>query len=330
MKRTIDILFDYNCKITFGVHHDYIGIHNNDDIQENEDEENKTISNYNIILGLYRGLQHKGISKDLIHNCFQTNRLDKLMHNKYTFNTSGYYEMFKEKNIKIGNTFYDLRSSEDEYDEIEEMELFDDDHCPNCNKIGYITNKNSLAFIQNIDNDCGCCGKMLCKYCSVPMLDENSEYCSHISFDCINNGFSPKFINEAINKKIYACKAFDKIKFGIKGNVSFNDVKELLNKCKFKCFVCDDTVLSAGWKPHCWYQMTLDRINNNLPHNKDNILISCYYCNCIEYITLVCNGENEYKVCNSGCHSEKKEKRNINKRELAFKDINKINSLKLP
>jgi hypothetical protein len=119
----------------------------------------------------------------------------------------------------------------------------------------------------------------------------------------------------------------DKEKFGFYGNVKKEDVMLLLNKQKFRCYVCDDIVLTFGWKPFCLYQFSLDRIDNSLPHNRDNILISCYYCNCINYLTerLDCEEKIKYKMCGNNCHCIK---RNI---QIKREDIQneKINSLKL-
>ena len=50
----------------------------------------------------------------------------------------------------------------------------------------------------------------------------------------------------SIKNKINGYKRQDKLKFGIEGNVSLDDVKELLNKQKFKCYVCDDMVLTLS------------------------------------------------------------------------------------
>lgn len=97
MFKTIDSLFnacfndDIN-SITNGVIYDYFGIHNNNYIT--------------IIFGLYVGLiKIKQISKELIENCFYTNRLDELIHKKYKNWKSQYYNIFCNNNIIIGKTY---------------------------------------------------------------------------------------------------------------------------------------------------------------------------------------------------------------------------------
>jgi transposase len=58
-----------------------------------------------MFLGLYKGLYMMNVSYQEIYRCFLENRLDELIHNKYSLEKSTYYEKFCEKNIKIGKTF---------------------------------------------------------------------------------------------------------------------------------------------------------------------------------------------------------------------------------
>lgn len=94
--------------------------------------------------------------------------------------------------------------------------------------------------------------------------------------------------------------------------VTINDIKKLLFNQENKCYVCGDNVITEEWQSNCLYQFTLDRIDNKLPHNKNNVLICCKFCNChswrkdtdILYNTDICL----YKLCENKCH---KIKRNI-------------------
>ena len=95
----------------------------------------------------------------------------------------------------------------------------------------------------------------------------------------------------------------------------------MLNKQKFKCYICDDMVISCNWKPRCVYQMSIDRINNNEAHNKNNCLISCYYCNCRFHPEF--NDIN--KKCENGCHNDN---RIIETTKIEVSQ-DKINKLKL-
>ena len=68
------------------------------------------------------------------------------------------------------------------------------------------------------------------------------------------------------------------------------------------------------------YYLNPNLNNNNLPHDRNNILISCYYCNCRHHPLF----DQHNKICNSGCHI--KSKNIILKKDI---DINKINKLLL-
>ncbi len=64
------------------------------------------IDNLDIILGLYQGMiKIKGMDKSTVEKAYKNNELDKLIHDSYkTYGTSGYYKMFCDKNIEIGET----------------------------------------------------------------------------------------------------------------------------------------------------------------------------------------------------------------------------------
>lgn len=72
----------------------------------------------------------------------------------------------------------------------------------------------------------------------------------------------------------------------------------LLYEQNNKCIICHDSLLLINYKQYCCYQFSIDRINNNKPHNKDNIRITCYYCNCKHHNKF----SQLNKKCNEGCH----------------------------
>ena len=301
-KKTIDLLFDNIINDTIQDLHpavicDYFGFKNI-----------KYDDNIDIIYSIYNGLiKIKGISKKLIENCFFTNRLDELIHKKHIHHKSKYYQMFCDKKIQIGKTFNNKNI-------VDIQEIYDDNHCPSCNIDNYIDNKVSPP-------DCSKCLNNICKMCSIYCKIEYNYIC----YKCNNPS-----LEKSIKNKISGYKKQDKDKFGFEGNILFEDVKELLLKQKFKCYVCDDMVITTGWKPNCLYQFTLDRINNSLPHNRDNCLISCYYCNCkdimlsfTENIIDIDNIKN--KICKNKCHNVKRYI-TLNKNNISN---DKINELKL-
>jgi hypothetical protein len=274
-----------------------------------------------LFLGLYKGLYLMGITPNEIYRCFLQNKLDDLIHIKYSVTSSGYYNVFCGKSvknstdfenqmvgnpIKIGNTFFDLRA--------------DDDICQTSNEI-------------------------------VPLI-----YTIQPSFVPIKNSLTD--IDILISKKIMGYKHQDSLKtknnpvFSITDKyVTVADVKNLLHKQEEKCYVCGDVVsvtlcenltdinvddidvllrhinnLMSGTThtSKCMYQFTLDRIDNKLPHNRDNVLICCQYCNCFGETDK--QQEVEYRVCKmcpNKCHTIK---RNIPRTR---RDVSKIEIQKL-
>ena len=105
-----------------------------------------------------------------------------------------------------------------------------------------------------------------------------------------------------IKNKLRGCLSKDTKKFSRPGTITCDDVFELLARQKGRCYVCDDDISIKEWMPYCCYQFSLDRIDNNYPHDKNNVLLSCFYCNC--------RGHQDFnqidKICNSGCHNYKR------------------------
>jgi hypothetical protein len=280
--------------------------------------------NYGLMYGVYEGLiKHKGVTKKMLYDCFITNRLDELIHKKYTIKKNSYYIQFCEKNIIIGETFYNL--SNDDEEEQEEQEVIDittDDYCETCGTVGFYT-KN---YITDNAPDCRYCGKLLCNLCKIDNTVKKYGEIEkvYVCFDCSTQRDNPNILT-AVQNKINGYKSQDNIKGRCEGNVSVEDIFQLLKTQEFKCYVCKDEVKTSNWKPYCLYQFTLDRIDNNLPHNRDNVLISCYYCNCIDVLMgKNCSKNTMNKKCVGGCH-------NIGKNFRSREDVTKeeIDKIKL-
>jgi hypothetical protein len=227
------------------------------------------INNNTIIYGIYEELiTIKGINKKLIENCHMTNRLDELIHKKYTHKKSNYYDLFHKNNIKIGKTFF--------YDnKTQPLEIFDDNHCPSCNMNDYLTT-------NNINNECSLCLNSICKLCC--FNDNNNENDNNICYKCKNPN-----LEISINNKINYYKNIIE-----NSNISFDDIKVLLRRQKFKCYKCSCMMITYQWKPKCLYQFEFDLINNQLPYNKDNIRICCNFC-----LNPISNNK---KICKNKCH----------------------------
>lgn len=225
----------------------------NIDMKKNRDD---TLT---MFLGLYEGLYIMGVSYKEIYRCFIKNKLDDLIHIKYSLNKSDYYREFCEKQIKIGNTFI---TEEYENKTNEEPFIYSQIQPP------YHYNESKTQITEE------------------SLGDEDDIILHKIN----------KYKNQ--DKKSYR-------KITDEEYVSVNDVKKLLFKQENKCYVCGDNVITAEWQSNCLYQFTLDRIDNKLPHNKNNVLICCYYCNCYG-----CNNDNTdiclYKLCENKCHTIKR------------------------
>ena len=59
-----------------------------------------------LILAVYKGLYIMDVSHTELHRCFQRNKLDELIHTKYSLRKSGYYKDFCKENIVIGQTYF--------------------------------------------------------------------------------------------------------------------------------------------------------------------------------------------------------------------------------
>ena len=271
---------------------DYFGYHNIFDKEKVE-----------IIFGVYQGLVNfKGVQWKLLHACFIKNKLDELIHAKYKYRQSGYYKDFVNKRLVIGETCLQ--------EQVEQpCVILDDDHCPTCLQKGFVTNNNFIN-LDEAPPDCAICCKMVCKLCA--SFNEDEGY--------ICNQCDTTSLKRNIEQKLANYKRMDIDRFEMAGDVAFDDIVALLKKQTFRCYICNDMVLATSWKPYCCYQFSVDRVNDTLPHNKNNVLISCYYCNCRHHPEFT----QHHKKCHAGCHTVK--------RDLPTKsqiDIDKINSLLL-
>ena len=86
-----------------------------------------------------------GVKKEIIENCFKTNRLDALIR-----------VYLCDETLTIGNTYIESRENP-----IEKLPLPNPDACPNCNTPGFITQQR-----QTSPPDCGRCFSIICTRCS--------------------------------------------------------------------------------------------------------------------------------------------------------------------
>ncbi len=94
-----------------------------------------------------------------------------------------------------------------------------------------------------------------------------------------------------IKKCISNCLQKDKEKINWKGkgkldhigNINCVHINKLLEEQQYNCYLCGDNVITYMFVSYCCYKFSIDRIDNNKPHDKDNVKISCYFCNCKDH-----------------------------------------------
>lgn len=89
------------------------------------------------------------------------------------------------------------------------------------------------------------------------------------------------FLSKQIKKKISSYKSQDicKKRFDSNKIIQYEDVIQKMKEQELKCHYCkeDMYILYEFSREH--KQWTLDRINNDLGHNTDNVVLSCLDCN---------------------------------------------------
>lgn len=95
-----------------------------------------------------------------------------------------------------------------------------------------------------------------------------------------NNNDLRVFISQ-IERKISSYKQQDIIK-KVYNDKSFVNLKNIINKmieCKLDCYYCKEKMLLLYEIVRENKQWTIDRINNDMGHNKDNYILACLDCN---------------------------------------------------
>jgi len=98
------------------------------------------------------------------------------------------------------------------------------------------------------------------------MLEEETSECYQL-------------MKKDIAKKLHSYKYQDDIKKRILTDpYSSSDMIDLFKK-EMSCYYCCDRMLILYENKRDMKQWTLDRINNDLAHNKTNVVVSCLQCN---------------------------------------------------
>jgi hypothetical protein len=91
-------------------------------------------------------------------------------------------------------------------------------------------------------------------------------------------------VSEHIRSKLSSYKMQDKLKKRIINDETYSSlvtITEMLHKCDLTCHYCkqDVIVIYETTETREMSQWSLDRLDNNLPHDKNNVVISCLDCN---------------------------------------------------
>jgi len=96
-----------------------------------------------------------------------------------------------------------------------------------------------------------------------------------------NNDIIYNKMMQEIQKKINGYKQQDKDKKKINNElfVDIDYIVDLLKQCEIKCFYCKCNTTILYKKVREPKQWSLERIDNDYGHNKDNVAIACLECN---------------------------------------------------
>ena len=106
--------------------------------------------------------------------------------------------------------------------------------------------------------------------------EQELEHINQLYLDTPNHIITP-----LIKKKISSYRQQDRIKkrHDQERLITLDETIELLVASQLKCHYCRHEVKITGDKQREKRQWTLDRIDNNLGHFKDNVVIACLDCN---------------------------------------------------
>lgn len=88
------------------------------------------------------------------------------------------------------------------------------------------------------------------------------------------------------------------------GNIDYECVNRLLELQNYKCYMCSDKLITHSYVPYCCYKFSIDRFHDNKPHDKNNIGISCYFCNCVNHYSY--DKKIKTKCDDTGCFCNSK------------------------
>ena len=109
----------------------------------------------------------------------------------------------------------------------------------------------------------------------------NEMFFDNLCDNKLYNTEMSKIITQQINQKIAGYKNQDVIKnvFEPYNFIVFTDIITRMNKCDLKCYYCKQEMVILYDVSREMKQWSVDRIDNNKGHNKDNYHLACLECN---------------------------------------------------
>jgi hypothetical protein len=87
-----------------------------------------------------------------------------------------------------------------------------------------------------------------------------------------------KGVISKIKRNIAGNNRKDLAQYGVKGTLTYDDYIDKIKEQGNKCYVCLQEFQYNGGQ-WCYFFPSADRIYNYSPHSKDNIGVSCLFCN---------------------------------------------------
>jgi hypothetical protein len=94
----------------------------------------------------------------------------------------------------------------------------------------------------------------------------------------IKSSYLSKDVISKIKRNITTNNRKDLEKFNLKGTLTYDDFLDKIKGQGNKCYVCLQEFKYDGGQ-WCYFFPSADRLYNNMPHSKDNVSISCLFCN---------------------------------------------------
>lgn len=103
------------------------------------------------------------------------------------------------------------------------------------------------------------------------------EYLNKLYLEQSYNGIS--FIKKEVERKLNGYNNQDKKKKKTDKLITYDECLEKMVISKLKCYYCKENCLIAYENVRENTQWTLDRLNNDMGHSKNNVVICCLKCN---------------------------------------------------